>query len=61
MGVLITPMALAHSLHPIKRRLGISAETCELDDVFPPDDLGSGPYTPFIIYMPYTIAAILVI
>ena len=24
-----------------------SAETCGLDDVFPPDDLGSGLYTSF--------------
>ena len=23
---------------------------CGLDDVFPPDDLGSGPRTPVIIY-----------
>ena len=37
---------------------GISAETCGLDDVFPSDDLGSGPYTRFIIiYMPCIIAA----
>ena len=28
---------------------GISAETCGLDDVFPPDDLSSGPYTQSII------------
>ena len=35
-----------------------SAEICGLDDVFPPDDLGSGPYTPLIIYTPYIIAAI---
>ena len=27
----------------------ISAETCGLDDVFPPDDLSSGPYTQSII------------
>ena len=38
MGVLITPMALAH---PLKAGREISAETCGLDDVFPPDDLGS--------------------
>ena len=35
---------------PLKAGRGISAETCGLDDVFPPDDLGSGPCTPFIIY-----------
>ena len=40
---------------------GISAETCGVDDVFTSDDLGSGPCTPFIIYIPYIIAAILVI
>ena len=39
--------------------LGISAETFGLGDVFPPDELGSGPCTPFIIYIPYIIAAIL--
>ena len=40
---------------------GISAETYRLDDVFPPDDIGSGPYTPFIIYTPHIIAAFLLI
>ena len=47
-------MALAYPL----RTLWVRTETCELDDVFPPDDLGSALYTPFIIYMPYIIAAI---
>ena len=61
MGFLITLMALALPLHPIKTGLGISADTCGLDDVFPPDNLASGPCTPFIIYIPYIIAAILVI
>ena len=28
---------------------GISVETCGLDDVFRPDDLDPGRYTPFII------------
>ena len=42
----------------LKAGRGRSAETCGLDDVFPPDDLGSGPYNPFIIYIPYIIAAI---
>ena len=37
---------------------GISAKSCGLDDVFPPDDFGSGPYIPFIIYIRYMIAAI---
>ena len=40
---------------------GIRAETCGLDDVFPPDDLGSGPCTPFIKYIPHTIATFLLI
>ena len=43
---------------PLEAGRGISAETCGMDDVFPPDDLGSGPYTPFIIYIPYIIAAL---
>ena len=46
---------------PLKSGRGISDETCGLDDVFPPYDLSSGPYTPFIIYIPYTIASNLVI
>ena len=59
MGVLITPMEVTHPLHPISSRSrNISTETCGLDDVFPTDDLGSGPYTPFIIYIPYIIAAL---
>ena len=45
--------------HPLKAGRGICAETCRLDDVFPPDDLGSGPSTPFIIYIPHIIAAFL--
>ena len=50
---------LAHPLHPIKTGRGISTETCGLDDVFPPDDLGSGLCTPFIIYIPHIIATFL--
>ena len=37
---------------PLEAGRRISFETCGLDDVFPPDDLGSGLYTPFIIYRP---------
>ena len=37
---------------------GISAQPCELDDVFPPDDLGSGPYTPTIVYITDIMAAL---
>ena len=40
---------------------GISAETCGLDDVFLPDDLGSGPCTPFIIYIPHIIVTFLLV
>ena len=37
---------------------GVSTETCGLDDVFPPDDLGSGPYTQSImIFIPWILAA----
>ena len=54
-------MALARPAHPIKSRSRNKRQTCELDDVFPPDDLGSGPCTPFIIYIPHIIAAFLLI
>ena len=47
-----------HSQSKLRKYL---QSTCGLDDVFPPDDLGSGPCTPFITYMPYIIAAIQVI
>ena len=46
---------------PLKAGRGIGAETCGLDDVFPPDDLGSGPCTSFIIYIPHIIAAFLLL
>ena len=45
---------------PLKAGRGTSAETCG-DGVFPPDDLGSGPCTPLIIYITHTIAAFLLI
>ena len=36
----------------------ISAKACGLDDVFPPDDHGSGPYTHIVaIYTSCNIAA----
>ena len=44
---------------PLEAGRGMSAETCGLDDVSLPDGLGSGPFTPFIIYLPYIIAALL--
>ena len=43
-GSFITPMGLALPLLPLEAGRGISAETCGLEDVFLPDDLGSGPY-----------------
>ena len=43
---------------PLEVGRELSAETCELDGVFPTDDLGSGPYAQFIImYIPCIIAA----
>ena len=40
----------------------ISTETCGVDGVFPPDDLGFGPYTQvIIIYMPCIISVFYVI
>ena len=42
----------------LKAGPGISSKTCGLDGVFPSDDLGFGPYTPFDIYISYTITAI---
>ena len=47
----------SHPPHPLEACRGKSAETCGLDDVFPPGDLDSGPYTPFVMYIPYVIAA----
>ena len=63
MGVLINPMALTHPLHLIRLKAGrkISAENSGMDDVFPPDDLDSGPCIPFYIYIPHIIAAYLLI
>ena len=52
-GSLITAMMLAHPLHPIKGRSRNKRRNLGLDDVFSPDDIGSGPYTQFIItYIP---------
>ena len=61
MGVLITPWSWDILSIPLKASRGISTETCGLDDVFRSDDLGSCPCTPFVIYIPYIITAILVI
>ena len=36
---------------PLTTGRGTSAETCGLDDVFPPDDLGSRPEASVLIYM----------
>ena len=43
---------------PLKVGRVISAETCGLDDIFPPDDVGSGPCTPFIICLLLLIAVL---
>ena len=43
---------------PLESGPGISAETCGLDDVFPPDDLGCSSYTPFIAYISHIIIAL---
>ena len=48
---------------PLTTGRGISAETCGLDDVFPPDDLGSRPealckYIYIYMYFPYTSSVI---
>ena len=43
---------------PLEAGRGISAETCGLDDMFPPDDLGSGMYTPFVMNKPNNIGAL---
>ena len=59
-GSLITPMALAHHLHPIRRRSRNKhqVETYGLNDVFLSDDLGSSLYTQFIVInVPSIIAA----
>ena len=46
---------------PLKAGRGISAENCGLDGVFPIDDIGAGPSTPFIIYIPHISAAFLLL
>ena len=55
-GVLV-PISLwpAHPLYPIRSKSRYKRRNLS------PDDLGSGPYTPFIIYIPYIIAALYVI
>ena len=42
-GSLIAPMRWHILSIPLTTSPGTSAETCGLDDVFPPDDLGSRP------------------
>ena len=52
-GILITPMALAHPLHPIRhvrsKPRNRRRNNCGLEDVFPVADLISGPSTQFIV------------
>ena len=45
----ITSMALAYFLIQLETGRGLNAKTCGLDDVFSPDNLGSVPYTQFVI------------
>ena len=49
MGVSILPWRWHILSIPLEAGRGISAEICGLDEVFPIDDIGSGPYTQFII------------
>ena len=42
---LVTPMVMVHVVHPTET----CAETCGLDDVFPPDDVVFGSKTHFDI------------
>ena len=59
MGVYLLPWCWHILSIPLEAGRGISAETCRLDDVFAPDDLGSGLYTQFIMtYIPCIIAAL---
>ena len=44
-GSLITPMALAHPLYPIKSRLRNKRRNLRVDDVYPPYGISSGPET----------------
>ena len=38
-------MALAHLSTLLNKGRGLGTETCEVDNMFPPDDLGFGSYT----------------
>ena len=49
MGVSLLPWCYHILSIPSEAGRGMSAENFGLDDVFPPDDLGSGLYTQFII------------
>ena len=62
MGVWLLPWRWRVLPIPLETGRGIGAKTCGLEDVFPPDDLGSGLYTQrIIIYMSCIIAALYVI
>ena len=44
-GILITHMALAHPLYPFTSSSRNKYPNLKVADVFPPDDLSSGPET----------------
>ena len=43
-GGFITPMALAHPLHPIRSRSRNKRRNLQVERCVPPDDPGSGPH-----------------
>ena len=51
MGVLLLPWRWHILSIPSKTGRGISAETCGLDDVFPPEDRCSDPETHMLMYV----------
>ena len=50
-GSLITPWRCHILSIPWEAGRGLSTKTYGLGDMFPPDDLGSGPYSQFIIWV----------
>ena len=46
---------------PSEASRGIHVEICGLDDVFPPNDIGSGLYTQFIIVCIPCIKAVIIV
>ena len=57
-GSVITPVAMAHPLQPLRKTSRNKHWNRGLDDVSPSNDFGSGPYTHFIImYITSILAA----